>query len=210
MVKIISVVALKGGVGKTTTAVYLGEASARAGHKTLVVSADPQHSAQKWAETAAENEDSLSFEVIAMDGARAYGAEFEQAVAGSAVVIIDCPPADNADHQLVRAAAGVADLALVPMSPSPIEVDQLDLTFQLLNDVGVHAAVLPVRTRPTKSRAVMLEGLTEAEIATISTHIPLREDIAAAHGTRPRRLHGYELVFAEVFGAINALQGASR
>lgn len=210
MVKIISVVALKGGVGKTTTAVYLAEASAKAGHDTLVVSADPQHSAEKWAEAARASGDPLSFDVVALDGSSDYGVAFQNIISDAAVVIIDCPPADNADHQLVRAAAGVADLALVPMSPSPIEVEQLGLTFELLADVDVHAAVLPVRTRPTKSRSVMLEGLEEAEVATISTHIPLREDIAGAHGTRPRRLHGYELVFAEVFGAINALQGASK
>lgn len=210
MVKIISIVALKGGVGKTTTAVYLGEAAARAGHQTIVVSADPQHSAQKWAEAAEEAQDPLSFEVVALDDSSDYGVKFNNMIEGADVVIIDCPPADNADHQLVRSAAGVADLAMVPMSPSPIEVDQLDATFQLLSDVGVHAAVLPVRTRPTKSKLIMLEGLANAEIASISTPIPLREDIASAHGSRPRRLHGYELVFAEALGAINALQGASR
>ena len=42
--RVIAVSALKGGVGKTTTAVNLAAAVARAGRRTLLLDADPQGS----------------------------------------------------------------------------------------------------------------------------------------------------------------------
>jgi cellulose biosynthesis protein BcsQ len=49
---LIAVVALKGGVGKTTTAVYLSLVMAAAGQRVVLADADRQASALRWADEA--------------------------------------------------------------------------------------------------------------------------------------------------------------
>lgn len=58
----ISIVNTKGGVGKTTTAVYLATALA-AQYRVILLDADPQGSATSWATDAFEAGDQLDFEV---------------------------------------------------------------------------------------------------------------------------------------------------
>ena len=60
---IISIVNLKGGVGKTTTTIYLATAYARMGNPTHVIDLDRQASAVDWAQSAAEDHDPLDFDV---------------------------------------------------------------------------------------------------------------------------------------------------
>ena len=46
--KTLAILSRKGGTGKTTLAVNLSVAAARAGHSTILVDLDPQASAAKW------------------------------------------------------------------------------------------------------------------------------------------------------------------
>ena len=51
--RVLTVAGLKGGVGKTTSAVHLAHALARRGSRVLLVDTDPQGSALTWSEQAA-------------------------------------------------------------------------------------------------------------------------------------------------------------
>lgn len=55
MTRVISIAALKGGVGKTTTALNLGVCLHRTGRRVLVVDTDSQRSLRRWAERAEVN-----------------------------------------------------------------------------------------------------------------------------------------------------------
>lgn len=118
--KIIAVVNQKGGAGKTTLTIQLAGAIAKGGLKVLVVDADPQGTATRWAASAS---DELPFpaSVVGLSAAEAkVHREVKKFVEDYQVILIDCPPA--ADSPVPQSALLVADLGLVPIIPSPLDM----------------------------------------------------------------------------------------
>ncbi|MDX1539759.1 MAG: ParA family partition ATPase [Geminicoccaceae bacterium] len=117
---IIAVVNQKGGAGKTTVSMQLAGTFGRRGRKVLVIDADPQATATRWAASA---EDSQPFPA-ALSGLSAAGdkvhREARKYVEDFELIVIDCPPA--ADSPVPQSALMVADLALVPVIPSPLDL----------------------------------------------------------------------------------------
>jgi len=125
-VQIISVINLKGGVGKTTIALNLAATLAEQGHRVVLIDADPQRSATQWAQqgTAAGGTARLPMAVHPLQaaaGAPQFKTALEQLAqaAQATLVVIDCPP-ELSDPALV--AALLADLVLVPVTPSPLDL----------------------------------------------------------------------------------------
>ena len=118
--KIISIVNQKGGSGKTTLSMQLAGALARRGHKVLVVDADPQGTATRWA-ASADDEKPFPASVVGLSAASTkVHREVKKFVPDYQYIIIDCPPA--ADSPVPQSALLVADLALVPVIPSPLDM----------------------------------------------------------------------------------------
>jgi chromosome partitioning protein len=115
--KIIAAVNQKGGSGKTTLSMQLAGALARRGYEVLIVDADPQGTATRWAASA---EDDKPFPAHVAGLAAAGGKvhrEVKKYVGRYDYIIIDCPPA--VDSLAPQSALLIADLALVPVIPSP-------------------------------------------------------------------------------------------
>jgi len=125
---ILSLVNRKGGVGKTTLAVNIAGALARRGRRVLVMDLDPQGSASHWYGLSKTHE----FEVRHYpkpDIPEFLGAlrrEFDH-------VILDSPPSVG---ELTRSALVRADLALIPVGPSPLDIWSSRDTVAMVKEAG--------------------------------------------------------------------------
>src|SRR5215218_2692839 len=148
----VAVVNLKGGSGKTLSSFFLATALVGRG-RTLVVDADPQGSALSWAAGAEEDGGALPFDVVGLptrDVHRRLGpiaTDYEH-------VVIDTPPAE---FGIARSALMAADVALVAVPPTPIDLDRMIPTLELVADVeDVTGVSLCVRV--TRVRRISREG----------------------------------------------------
>lgn len=118
--KILTICNQKGGSGKTTVTMQLAASFARRGFGVLVVDADPQGTATRWA-ASAPDEKPFPASVV---GLAATGGKVHREVAKFVdkydLIIIDCPPA--ADSPIPQSALLVSDVALVPLVPSPLDL----------------------------------------------------------------------------------------
>lgn len=190
---------LKGGTGKTTSAVYLALALARSG-RTLLIDADPQQSALRWSELAGD------FPVPVLPWAvRDLARRVEQVADDYTHVVIDTAPGQG-EEPIVRQALFVAELAVVTVAPSLMEVDRLGHTFGLAGEVDalspVAVQVLLTRVKPrSRSLAAAQAFLAEEGVPVLATRILERVAYQHAYGTTPNDLGQYDQVASELLSA---------
>lgn len=152
MARILVVCQRKGGVGKTTLSVNLAAELSRRRLDVGLVDADPQGSACHWAEPG-----NLAFPVYELH-CDAWGvAEWAQEVRSLShdFVVVDCPPGDRD----LGAAMALADLAVVPCTPSGLDVEATASTLRIADAVrSRRAAPLSVLVVPNRVDMRSLEG----------------------------------------------------
>lgn len=188
----VAVLSLKGGVGKTTTTIYLAAVAAALGEAVTVIDADSEHSAQRWSVHA-----DLPFEVILGEPDRL--ARQVRAAQRTGHVIIDTPP--NSRELLLRA-GGLATVALVPVAPTGLEMDRLRPTLELLADLQAQqdtldVAVLLTRYSPRRRLAREAEEAL-AGLPVLTARIRELEAYKAAFGSQPSELDEYTAVWKEL------------
>ena len=129
--RIIALASLKGGVGKTTLAMHLAASIARGGAAVTVLDADEENSAVRWQQHAQADQLTLPFQVLAAERNSLMRQARELALSGQTVVI-DTPPNNR---EILKSAATIADVVLVPVLPTGMDVDRLATTLELLRDL---------------------------------------------------------------------------
>jgi chromosome partitioning protein len=177
--KIIAIVNQKGGSGKTTTTMQLAGAIARRGNKVLVVDADPQGTATRWA-ASADDEIPFPASVVGLSAANAkVHREVKKFVDDYDFILIDCPPA--ADSPVPQSALLISDVALVPIIPSPLDmwaavgIKQVIQNVADFNDTLQSRLVLNQCQPKTTLAQECLQVLPEFEIPLAKTQIQHRQ-----------------------------------
>jgi chromosome partitioning protein len=181
---IIAVANQKGGAGKTTVAMCLAGTLGRRGRKVLVVDADPQGTASKWAGNADEDAPfPADLSGLAAVGDKIHR-EVRKFVDAYEFIIVDCPPA--VDAVTPRSALLIADLVIIPTIPSPADFWAIDGIKKLLEMVrtvneGIAARVLrnSVQGRTNIGEVVTAE-LQEIGIPLMSTQFGRRAAFQSA------------------------------
>lgn len=187
---VLSLVHTKGGVAKTTSAIYLATAAAQRNMDVVLIDADPQGSASEWAADARPNSP-LPFPVLTAGRPLDVDRSRE-------LTIIDTPPGTA---QVIQEAIDVADLVVVPTGASPLDVRRVWPTLEITahRPTAVLLTGIDFRTR----LADEVRALLEAEgVPVVATPIARREAIRRAYGTTPDHLHGYDDVLTELTEAL--------
>jgi chromosome partitioning protein len=196
----LAIVNLKGGTAKTITAVHLAAGLAAEG-RTLLVDADPQGSALAWSETAG---DDFPCPVVGLP-VRDLHRRLPELLEGFEHVVIDTPPGDAA---IVRSAVLAAEVALIPMPPSFLDLDRLRPTLELIAElepmhpIVVRIALTKVR-QGTRSARATREVLADLGVPVLAAEVPLREAYVASFGLVPNGYGDYGAVLDEVSTTIS-------
>lgn len=132
--KTVAMVCQKGGTGKTTLALSLAVEATQAGLNVLVVDLDPQVSACEWGDMRRDREVSLEMPlVIDAQPARLPGVVAKAREAGVDLLLIDTA---GRTEQAAMSAARVADLVVVPLQPSVMDLKTVKATADLITLAG--------------------------------------------------------------------------
>ncbi len=152
---IITVAQQKGGAGKTTLAAQLAVAFAAMRRSVATIDIDPQGSLSRWAEVRSQRlGENNKLTHVKATGWRS-SQQAEQLAKTHQVVIIDSPPHAETDARL---SVRVADIILIPVQPSPMDVWATQATLQLARQERVPTLIIPNRVPP---RSNMAEGILE-------------------------------------------------
>ena len=119
---IITIAGMKGGVGKTTTAIQIAGNLAERG-KTCLIDGDPNQSALNWARRS----NSLPFEVLGVHQAARAGRKYEH-------LIMDTKARPDLDE--LRDLVEGCDLLIIPTTPDSLALEGMKLTLHALEELG--------------------------------------------------------------------------
>ncbi|SPJ26446.1 ParA family partition ATPase [Palleronia abyssalis] len=175
---VITVAQQKGGSGKTTVAINLAVALAKAGHSVAILDTDPQGSMGRWFMTREEAGDpGMEFGTASAWGA---GYECKKMRKDCDFVIVDTPPKVDSD---LRPVLRESSLVLVPVATSQLDMWALDSILELAERVDIPSLVVLNRFKA-------------------GTHVSddVERDLAERKIVRAATVLGNRVVYAESLG----------
>ncbi|CAA7621037.1 ATPase involved in chromosome partitioning [Candidatus Terasakiella magnetica] len=177
--KAVTIAQQKGGAGKTTLAAQLAVTYARNGLRVGLLDIDPQGSLAAWFEVrkALVDENGGGITFVQASGWR-LSTELERLRRDVDLVLIDSPP--HAETE-VRIAVRAADLILVPIQPSPMDLWATGPTLDMARKEKSPALMVFNRT-PAKGKLVdaVRKKISESEVPVAESVLGNRVAFAAS------------------------------
>ncbi|QLJ06698.1 ParA family protein (plasmid) [Streptomyces sp. NEAU-sy36] len=193
----IAFINLKPGTAKTTSAVWLAYALHRRGMSVCLTDADPGASALEWSDQAG----GFPFKIAGLPVKDFHRRADDY---GTDVVIGDIPQVE--DHALIaRSAMRWANILVIPVAPTGIELDRMSPLAGVLEEVedvmrpDVQKCVLLNRvvsgaaSGPSARRVLTRQGYD-----VLTTTIPRLEVFAQSFGAEPERNTAYDQLATEL------------
>ena len=141
--QVVSVLAQKGGVGKTSIVLALAVEASAAGRTVVVLDADPQASACRWRDRRQAD----APVVTDVQPSRLRNAVDVAGEQGVDLVVVDTPPRSET---AALEAAKVADLVVIPCRPQILDLETVPAALQLLALAGDPMAVSVLNSVPPR------------------------------------------------------------
>lgn len=191
----ITIVNSKGGVGKTTTSIFLAAAAQNAGHNVTLIDADPQGSATEWFQDAEDADPNATHDVNLTLG---NVATLSRTTAGDSITIIDTPPGHA---RIIDAAITAADFVVIPCLPSMRDMPRV---WQVLDTIPSETptAVLFVSVNAqARMPEAARSALEQEDVSVFPTEIPQWEvfrQVGKWPAPGSRGTQHYETIFTQI------------
>jgi chromosome partitioning protein len=184
--RVVTLLARKGGAGKTTCAIHMGALAQAAGQRVMLFDLDPQRSLSVWWHSRATDTPHL----VETDARRLPDLLREAEGEGYDLVVVDTPPAVTFDTARV---AGIADLVLIPLRPSILDIYAVEGTAAVVKAAQAKALLVLNACMPPTG-AGEAPTTTEARTALQSIGLPIAEAALAQRMDFTRALNSGEAV----------------
>jgi chromosome partitioning protein len=176
--KVITIAQQKGGAGKTTLAAQLAVAFAAEGKRVAIVDIDPQASLADWHRLRDGAQVRYPLDMSEVAGYR-VSTELSRVKDSYDIVVVDSPPHAETEAKL---AIRAADLVLVPVQLSPMDIWATGPTVQLARAAGVPVLLVLNRVPPRANIVQIMRGqLAEQELpvaqSTIGNRVAFAESM---------------------------------
>jgi chromosome partitioning protein len=141
--RIIAIIAQKGGTGKTTLALSLAVEAERQGKTSAIIDLDPQATASNWG----DRREAAMPVIVSAQPARLRQVLAAAKENGADLVFIDTPARSE---QSALEAAKAADLVLIPCRPAIYDLETVATTAELIRYAGARPAAVVLNGVPPR------------------------------------------------------------